>query len=176
MSVLSEFRLYICNHIVGSIPSHTIRLWYYKRIMNFKIGKGSTIFMNCKFDCAGGFILGDNSVINANCRLDSRGGLKIGNNVSISENVILLTADHDMDSSNFSGRNGTVLINDYVWLGTNSMVLMGVTVNIGAVIAAGAVVHKDVESYNVVGGIPAKFIRTRNNNLNYKISYKRLFQ
>jgi acetyltransferase-like isoleucine patch superfamily enzyme len=173
---LSELRLYICNNVVCYIPSHNFRLWYYKNIMGFHIGKGSTILMNCKFDCAKGLTVGSNSVVNRNCRLDSRGSLIIGDNVSISNDVVILTADHDLNSPDFTGRNRAVVIEDYVWIGTRAMLLPGVSIGKGAVIAAGSVVTKNVVSFQVVGGVPAKLITIRNSELRYKISYQRLFQ
>lgn len=173
---LSELRIYICNHFVSNIPSHTFRLWYYRNIMKFKIGKGSTVFMNCKFDCSEGLTIGENSVINANCRLDSRGGLEIGNNVSVSEDVIFLTADHNEDLIGTSGREKKIVIKDYVWIGTRAMVLPGVAVEKGAVVAAGAVVTRNVDYLNVVAGIPAKKINVRPEKFNYSSKYRRLFQ
>lgn len=174
---LSEIRLYLCNHLIANIPSHTIRLSYYRGIMGFNIGKGSSIFMGCKFDCARGLIMGKNSVINANCRIDIRGQIEIGSNVSISEDVILLTADHDLDSVDFKGRNKKIVIDDFVWIGTRSMVLPGVILGKGAVVAAGSVVTKNVASLELVGGVPARFIRERQiEELSYTPNYRRLFQ
>ncbi len=144
--------------------------------MNFSIGKGTTIFMNCKFDCAKGLTIGNNSCINANCRLDSRGFLDIGNSVSISEDVIFLTADHNAELLGICDREKKVTVADFVWIGTRAMVLPGITIGKGAVIAAGAVVTKDIEPLAVVGGIPAKFIKYRIENFEYNATYKRLFQ
>lgn len=175
-TILPELRLYICNHLIANIPSHTIRLWYYRNLMNFKIGKGCTIFMNCKFDCAGGLTIGANSVINSNCRLDARGGLEIGSNVSISEDVIFLTADHNEDFIGIFGREKKIVIKDYVWIGTRAMVLPGVTIEKGAAVGAGAIVTRNVDYLNVVAGIPAKKINIRPENFNYITHYKRLFQ
>jgi acetyltransferase-like isoleucine patch superfamily enzyme len=174
-NTLSEFKLYLCNHIVSIIPSHIFRLWFYRKIMKFRIGSRSNIFLNCSFDCTKNFSIGENSVINANCRIDTRGGIEIGNSVSISSDVVILTADHDMDSMNFAGSTRAVCIADYVWIGTRAMILPGVKIGKGAVVAAGSVVTKNVEPYNVVGGVPAKFIKKRNENLEYKIDYQRLF-
>jgi len=144
--------------------------------MGFEIGKGTTIFMNCKFDAAKGLIIGNHSVINANCRLDTRGGLEISNNVSISEHVIILSADHDMDSKNFEGRTKKITISEYVWIGTRATILPGVNLGEGAVIAAGALITKSIDAFSVVGGIPAKVIKKRQPNINYTLNYKRLFQ
>jgi len=144
--------------------------------MGFKISKGSYIFLGCKFDCANNLFLGKNSVINSGCRLDNRGGLDIGENVSISSDVIILTADHDMDTPDFAGRNKKVIIDDYVWVGTRAMILPGVSIRKGALVAAGAIVTKDVSEFSVVGGVPARFIKNRPRNLNYDASYFRLLQ
>src|ERR1044072_7758833 len=95
LGYLSELRLFCCNHLISWIPSHFLRLWFYRRIMGFRIGNKTTIFLNCRFDCAQGLTIGSPSVVNRGCRLDNRGGLHIGDNVTISEEVCILTADHD---------------------------------------------------------------------------------
>jgi maltose O-acetyltransferase len=110
--------------------------------MKFKIGKGSTILMHCCFDAAEGFEMGIHSVINANCRMDTRKGIKIGNNVSISADVFLITGTHNMNDNMGGIDYPPTLIDDYVWIGTRAMVLPGVRINRGAVVAAGAVVTK----------------------------------
>ena len=132
--------------------------------------------MHCTFDAARGLSIGKDSVINARCRLDTRGGIHIGNAVSISQEVIILTADHDADSTDFAGRNRKVVIEDYVWIGTRAMILPGVNIGRGAIVAAGAVVSKDVEPFTVVAGVPAQCIKKRRQDINYRINYHRLFQ
>ena len=119
--------------------------------------------------------MGEGSVINERCRMDNRGGLEIGRSVSISADVIVLTADHDAESAVMEGRTRPVKIEDYVWVGTRAMILPGVTVGRGAVIAAGAVVTKSVPEYTIVAGVPARPVKTRTKNLNYECYYRRLF-
>lgn len=172
----SELRLYLCNEWVSTIPSHHIRNWFYRQVMGFKIDKECSIFMHCRFDSSKGLIIGKHSVINAKCRLDTRGGISIGEKVAISQDVIILTADHDMDSVDFSGRSRHVIIEDYVWIGTRAMILPGVKIKKGAVVAAGSTVTKDVEPFSVVAGVPAKIIGNRANHLEYGSLYTRLFQ
>jgi len=174
--VVSEFGLYICNRWVSSTPSHTLRLLFYRVFMKFSIGTGSSIFMDCVFDCKNGLTIGNNTTINPKCRLDNRGTITIGNNVSISQEVTILTADHDLDSPDFAGRNNPVVIEDYAWIGTRATILPGCVIGKGAVIAAGALVTKSVEPFAVMAGVPAKMIKTRNPDINYNFSYKRLFQ
>lgn len=167
--------LYLCNHVVAFFPSHGLRQLFYRTAMQFEIGEKSCIFMGAKFDCRRGFKLGAHSVINENCRLDNRGELTIGNNVSISSEVCILTADHDVQSPSFAGRNRPVRIDDYVFLGTRALILPGVTIGRGAVVAAGAVVTKDVVALSIVAGSPAKEIGRRNPDLSYEVEYCRLF-
>ena len=173
---LSELRLYFCNEWIAVIPFHGLRKFFYRNVMGFNIGSHSSIFMHCTFDSAKHFFIGNNSVINAKCRLDTRGGITIGENVSISQEVIILTADHDLQSPHFQGRNKEVVIEDYVWIGTRATILPGVRIGQGAVIAAGAVVTNDVMAFSVVGGVPAKIIGKRSEGLLYSTYYCRLFQ
>jgi acetyltransferase-like isoleucine patch superfamily enzyme len=173
---LSELRLYICNEWIASFPSHTIRLWFYKKIMKFKINENVSLFMHCSFDAANGLTIGKDSVINKGCRLDTRGEIRIGQKVSISEQVIILTADHDVETKDFAGRSRKVIIEDYAWIGTSAMILPGVNIGRGAVIAAGSIVTKNVESFSVVGGVPARFIKKRRVDVSYDTLYRRLFQ
>jgi maltose O-acetyltransferase len=144
--------------------------------MRFSIANKSVIFMGCKFDCKGGFSMGKNSVINADCSLDCRGGISIGDNVSISKAVNIITADHDLNSPQFEGRQKPVIIEDYVWIGTRAMILPGCTIGKGAVVAAGAVVTKNVPAFSVIAGVPARIIKSRITDLDYTLYYRRLFQ
>lgn len=173
-SFFGELRLYICNYIIAYIPSHHLRQWYYTKIMNFSLRKETSILMGVSFDQKGGLVLGENSIINQNCRLDTRGNIEIGNRVSISANVIILTVDHDIYSVDCKGRAAPVVIEDYVFIGTKAMILKGVTIGKGAVVSAGAVVTKSIPPYEIWGGVPAKKIGERRQNLDYIFSYRRL--
>jgi acetyltransferase-like isoleucine patch superfamily enzyme len=176
-AILSELRLYICNHVISCIPIHAVRLMYYRSIMGFGIEENTFILLGAKFDAAQGLVIGANSVVNGDCRIDTRGRISIGSNVSISSEVIILTADHDMNSTDFAGRIKPVEIADRVWVGTRAIILPGVSIGFGAVIAAGAVVTKDVGSLQVVAGIPARQIGTRSDlGFTYQLRYRRALQ
>ena len=172
----SELRLYLCNEWVASIPSHRLRKLFYRRVMGFDVGAHSNIFMHCEFDSTRGFRIGEQSVINSKCRLDTRGGITIGNKVSLSQEVIILTAYHKVGTDDFASSHKAVVIEDYVWVGTRAMILPGVTIGEGAIVAAGAVVTKDVAPYTMVAGVPARFVKTRPTQLEYPTVYQRLFQ
>lgn len=157
---------YTTNSLLPLIPFWTIRKGFLKMVKT-KIGKKSVIMMSNYIIAPNHLSLGNYTHINRGCTLDARGNLTIGNNVSISYNVSLMTGGHDVNSSLFQGVYLPIVIEDYVWIGVNSTVLQGVTIGKGAVIAAGSVVTKDVAPYTIVGGIPARKIGERNNNLDY---------
>ncbi len=157
---------YIPNYIIAYIPFYSIRHFYYRKILRIKLGRYSSIHMGV-FINKNNIVIGENCAINRKCYLDGRGGIYIGDNVSISPEVQLITADHDIDSEYFEYNERPIYINDYVWIGTRAIILPGVTIGKGSVIAAGSVVTKDVPPYCVYGGVPAKYIKKRNNNLSY---------
>lgn len=167
--------LFVTNHVVAHVPSHALRLLYYRRALGLEIGDHSYIFMGAWFQTRHGFSMGSNSVINERCRLDNRGGLRIGRNVSISPEVCIVTADHDLQDPGFAGRLRPVVINDYAFVGTRATILPGVTIGEGAAVAAGAVVSGDVPPYTIVAGVPARPIGTRSRDLRYELCYRRLF-
>jgi adhesin HecA-like repeat protein len=167
--------LFLCNKIVCHLPSHALRKFFYRGVMKFRIGEHSYIFSGARFDARGGLEIGNETTINESCRLDNRGGLVIGNNVSISSETCILTADHDPQSPVFAGRERAVQIEDYVFIGTRALILPGVKIGRGAIVAAGAVVAKDVPALTIVAGCPAKEIGRRDPTLDYRVAYCRLF-
>lgn len=91
----------------------------------------------------------------------------IGDNVTIASYVKIITGSHDTQSKDFRAIFKPVVINDYAWICTGAMIQQGVTIGKGAVVAAGAVVTKDVPPYSIVGGVPAKVIGGRTEDLDY---------
>jgi acetyltransferase-like isoleucine patch superfamily enzyme len=160
---------------VGLIPSHTIRLVLYRTIFKISIGSHTSVHMRCRFYNPSLVTIGNNSIINCYVLLDGRYPLTIGDNVSISEEVMLLTLEHDPDSPTFANRGAPIVVENRVFIGTRALILPGVTIGEGAVVGAGAVVTRDVEPYTIVAGVPARFIRQRSRNLEYKLDYRKLF-
>jgi len=176
-NIASEFRFYLTNYWISAVPSHTLRLFYYRHVMRLKIGPGSNIFMGCWFDSPGGIVIGKNTTINHRCRLDSRGGIRIGNYVAISSGVSILTADHDPDCPDFSARLAEVVIDDNCFIGTSVLILKGVHLGAGAMVGAGSVVTKDIPPGEIWAGNPARKIRDRKIERYREIPpYRRLFQ
>lgn len=104
-------------------------------------------------------------VIGNNCRLNGTTvaatlRVTIGNNCRLAPFSHIMDSDyHGLNNRSEAGQCAPVVIEDDVWIGTRSIVLRGVTIHQGAVVASGAVVTKDVPAYTVVGGVPAKVIK-----------------
>ncbi|MGM9802786.1 MAG: sugar O-acetyltransferase [Muribaculaceae bacterium] len=104
--------------------------------------------------------IGENVFINACCHFQDHGGIFLGDGCQIGHNVVFATLNHGVSSED---RQHTypapIVLGRNVWVGSNSTILQGVTIGDNAIIAAGAVVNKDVAANTIVGGVPAKFIK-----------------
>lgn len=174
---------YITNEIIQHVPSYTIRHWWYRRVLGWRLHPTASILMGQDVQLAGvrtsGSLvsIGEGSVINRGCMLYTTGGLTIGKQVSVSAGVWLITGTHDMTKPNFPARFYPITIDDYAWIGSRATILAGVHIGEGAVVMAGAVVTRDVSPYAVVGGVPARPISTRTlTNPSYDLGFRPLFE
>ncbi|MCD7716257.1 MAG: sugar O-acetyltransferase [Lachnospiraceae bacterium] len=104
--------------------------------------------------------IGKDVFINSGCHFQDQGGIEIGDGAMIGHNVVLATINHDLDpTQNRKNHYALVRIGAHVWIGSNATILPGVTIGEWSVVAAGAVVTKEVLPYTVAGGVPAKTIR-----------------
>ena len=111
-----------------------------------------------------GIRFGKNVSVNTGCYIDATGGIYIGDNVSIAHQTSILSTNHTWEKPNVpicynEVSASPVRIEDDVWIGCGCRILSGVTIHSRSVVAAGAVVCKNVESNSVVGGVPAKFLK-----------------
>lgn len=105
--------------------------------------------------------IGKDVFINSGCHFQDQGGIAIGDGTLIGHNVVLATINHDLDpKNNRKNHYAPIIIENHVWIGSNATILPGVTIGEWAVVAAGAVVTKDVPPYTVVGGLPARVLKT----------------
>ncbi len=136
------------------------------------IGKKSVVYGGASLRSPHKIKIGLSTIIGDNSSLDARNGITIGNNVNFSSNVSIWTEQHDYQDSLFRCETKVktgVIIEDYVWIGPNVIILPNVTIGTGAVIGAGAVVTRDIPSYSLAVGIPAKVVGQRNHNLLYNL-------
>jgi maltose O-acetyltransferase len=132
------------------------------------MGRDCGILMGCEVRSPRKIAIGDNCVINRGVLLDGRGGsLTIGDNVDIAQESVIWTLGHDPHDDYHRDKPGPVTIGDYAWIGHRSIIMPGVTIGRGAVVAAGAVVTHDVPPMAIVGGVPAKVIGERRSKLLY---------
>ena len=174
-NIFLEFEVFLL-HLVGLIPSHCCRRFFY-RLAGIKIGKGSTIHTGARFYDPRNINIGEDSIIGEGVVLDGRDKLIIGNHVDIATEVMIYNSEHDINDENFIAKNSPVKIEDYVFIGPRVIILAGVAIGRGAIVAAAAVVTKDVPPYAIVGGVPAKIIgERRNKDLHYKLGRARWFR
>jgi maltose O-acetyltransferase len=161
--------------ILSFIPIGAFRLMIVK-LSGVIIGKNTRINMGVRLYDPNNIVIGEDCVVGEGVVLDGRDKLIIGDHVDIASEVMIYNSQHDINSDKFEAVSSPVAVGDYVFIGPRAILLPGVTVGEGAVIAAGAVVTKDVEPYTIVGGVPAKPIGERNiKNLKYRLTRKTFF-
>lgn len=116
---------------------------------------------------ASSLVIGEGSFVNKNFRvtMPENVSVNIGKNVAIGPNVSIETMNHNIkwdEKDHWGAIASSVSIGDKCWIGARVVILGGVTIGKGSVIAAGAIVNKDVPPGTLVGGVPAKFIRKIN--------------
>ena len=159
----------------GLIPSHHIRNFIYRRIFLVQMEQKAIIYWGAEIRCHGKLKIGKGSIIGDKALLDARNGISIGKNVNFSSNISIYTEQHDHRDPMFRCNSSdafSVNIGDRAWIGPNAIILHGVHIGEGAVVAAGSVVTKDVPPFTIVAGVPARKIGLRNKNLCYNFDGK----
>ncbi len=132
----------------------------FSKITGRPVPDGFAMFPPFHTDFGKNIHLGKNVFINSGCHFQDQGGIYVGDDVLIGHGVVLATLNHDLDPDRRADMHpAPIRIGDKVWVGSHSTILPGVTIGEGAVIAAGAVVTKDVPARTIVGGVPAKVIK-----------------
>lgn len=112
-------------------------------------------------DCGKNLTFGKQVFLNSGCKFQDQGGIFIGDGSLIGHNVVLATLNHSLDPAHRGDLiPAPINIGKNVWIGSNATVLAGVSIGDGAVIAAGAIVTKDVPGKTIAGGVPARVIKT----------------
>ena len=140
--------------------SNSLRMALYRHL-GMRLEQGAIIWCGARINYPERISIGENSIVGPSTVLLSQGGIRIGRNVNISGFSFILSQEHNVQSPRLETTLAEVVIEDYAWLATNVTILPGVTIGRGAVIAAGAVVTKDVPPHAIVGGVPARPIGKR---------------
>lgn len=163
---------YLYNEWIGHFPASWLRIAFLHSYLA-SLGENCDVQMRCRFLNGRKISIGDRNVINFGCLFDGRKyRIHTGRNVSIGPEATILTLGHDPQSPTFEDKGGDVIVEDHAWIAYRALILPGVAIGEGAIVAAGAVVTKDVEPFSIVAGNPAKKIGERNEDLTYEIKFR----
>jgi acetyltransferase-like isoleucine patch superfamily enzyme len=182
---MKRYKVYY--YILNGIRNKVNRIFSNKRIHTYNV-KNSVVKcgvnLKVNYRCSGfskNVIIGDNVNLNGMNILGS-GKVSIGNYFHSGEDITLITSNHnynshDMESIPYDRKriNKAIIIEDFVWLGFGVTIMPGVTIGEGSVVAARAVVTKDVPKYAIVGGNPAKILKYRDAELFLKLKKAKKF-
>ena len=164
------------NMVVRHIPSRRVRSFWLNRMLGC-MDREAFVAMHVTLMQPENVCIGARSVVNPNCIIDGREHpVRVGEDVDIGTHTHIWTLEHDVNDNLHATSGGAVVIEDHVWIASRVTILPSVVIGRGAVVAAGAVVTKDVPPLAIVGGVPAKVIGQRNNALTYKLNFKPRFR
>lgn len=157
------------SFIIFSLPRHQIFNVFkknYIKIFGGKVGKNVTFYPGIKINPARNISIGDNVDLAWGVIITTKGGVDIGDRTLVGYRTQIISANHAIPEGKeriFEAGHvpKKIKIKSDVWIGANCIILPGVTIGEGAVVAAGSVVTKNVLPYTIVGGVPAKIIKER---------------
>ena len=154
------FVWWLTNSFICNFPSNHIRLFILK-LFGMKIHGSVKFYEGFHIRSPHKIIIENGVSIGPHVLLDGRMGLHINKSAVLGYECIIWTLNHDYNDVNFCGKGAPVEIGPYAWICSRSIILPGIKIGEGAVIASGAVVTHDVPPYSVVAGVPARIIGRR---------------
>jgi acetyltransferase-like isoleucine patch superfamily enzyme len=157
------YAAWLYNNLITYIPFHFVRQAYL-RLFGASIGKDSAINRGTNVWSIPYLVIGERVSIGFRCLLDARAGIAIGDDVIIASDTHIIAGGHDINHPDFPPAPNPpdpIVIDHHVWIGSRAMILPSL-LGRGAVVAAHAVVNKEVPPLAIVGGVPAKVIGQRN--------------
>lgn len=156
--------------LTAKIPSHHIRMLLYRCAFAMSIAKKAVIYYGAEIRSPWMISIGEGTVIGDKAILDGRSRIRIGKNVNFSTGVWLWTLQHDVNDPLFTtvGQGAPIVIGDRAWLSCRTVILPGVSIGEGSVVAAGAVVTQNTEPFSINGGVPSRKIGNRSHDLKYE--------
>jgi acetyltransferase-like isoleucine patch superfamily enzyme len=164
------FSLTLYKHTMSLFAYYLVNFVYGRKIV--KVGKKTKLHPTVILRQAERISIGDNCLINHNNVLQAGkkvGRIIIGNYVHTGANVMMFAFNHGFTSLEIPTIeqdyfDGDIIIEDDVWIGAGSVILPGVRIGKGSIVAAGSVVNKDMPEYSICGGVPAKILKIRTSN------------
>jgi Acetyltransferase (isoleucine patch superfamily) len=159
--------LWLTSSLIARVPSRILRHAMYRHLLRVDLASSAKIHKGVEILAGENVHIGPGTIIGQDALLDGRKGIHLGSNVNLGGEVAIFTLQHDVRSALFSTVGGPVIVGDRAWLSFRTTTLPGITIGEGAVVAAGAVVTKDVPPYTIVAGVPARVISDRPRTLTY---------
>lgn len=133
-------------------------------LFGYSVPQSLRVFPPFYTDFGKNISVGENVFINACCHFQDHGGITIGDGCQIGHNVVFATLDHGLAPEDRKTiYPAPITLGKNVWVGSNATILQDVSIGDNAIIGAGAVVTKNVEANTIVGGVPARFIKSIEN-------------
>ena len=131
------------------------------RLVGYRVDDGFRLFPPVYTDFGKNIKIGKDVFVNSGCCFQDQGGVTLGDGCLVGHNVVFATLDHDKRP----GRRGDmtaapIVVGKDVWIGAHATILKGVTIGDGAIVAAGAVVTRDVPPNTIAAGVPARIVKT----------------
>ncbi len=161
MHVLAQEALQITAELNGGYhePCELRRL--FSRLTGKPVPETFALFPPFYTECGKNIFIGENVFINCGCHFQDQGGIYIGDGCLIGSYVVMATINHGLNpAERGDNRPAPIHIGKNVWIGSHATVLPGVTVGDNAIIAAGAVVTKDIPSATLAAGVPARPVKS----------------
>lgn len=152
---------FLRSEAIGRLPVRSLRNVLARRVLGVSLDSTALLYRWKEIREGRGIVIGSGSVIGLWAVLDGRRRIEIGRHVNIASEVCIWTTQHDHRSDSFETIGAMVRIADWSYLGPRVTVLPGVTIGEGGVVAAGAVVTRDVAPWTVVAGVPARKVGER---------------
>ena len=164
---------YVLNHVVNRIPLTGVRMRAYAALgVQLEDPDDAMISLGVEVWRGGELSMARRSVIGQRCYVDARAGIRLDSDAGVSREACLLTATHVPDDPDFAGTLAPIHLERHAWIGMRALLLPGVRIGEGAIVAAGAVVTRDVEPYTIVAGNPAKPLRKRREPMRYELDWR----
>lgn len=131
------------------------------QLVGYRVDDGFRLFPPVYTDFGKNIKIGKDVFVNSGCCFQDQGGVTLGDGCLVGHNVVFATLDHDKRP----GRRGDmtaapIVVGKDVWIGAHATILKGVTIGDGAIVAAGAVVTRDVPPNTIAAGVPARVVKT----------------